>query len=99
MWPVDPGSLEHRDLGGIAADHGWAELLLESCEAVGPLLDERDLVAEVDERARHVRPDLPAAGDDRVHQALAFGVAACTVANSSEIAVWVGQTMVIPRSE
>ena len=97
---ADPGSLEDADLGRVAADHGRAELLFEAPEAVGSLLDERDLVAEVDERARHVRPHLPPARDDDVHQLdAAFGVAARTVSRSDEIAVCVGQTILIPRSE
>ena len=79
----DPGPLEDRDLRRVAADHDRPELLLESCEPIRALLDHRHLVAEVEQRARHVRADLPAAGDDRVHQAaLAGGVAARTVSRS-----------------
>ncbi len=98
--PRDPGALEDGDLGRVAADHGRAELLLESREAIRSLLDQRHLVAEVEQRARHVRAHLAAARDDDVHQAgVALGVAARTVSRSPAIAVCVGQTMLIPRSE
>ena len=95
----DAGALEHRDLGRVAADHDRPELLLEQREAIGSLLDQRDLVAQVDQRAGHVGAHLPASCDDDVHQTAASGTPARTVSRSDEIAVCVGQTMLMPRSE
>jgi len=96
----DPCALEDGDLGRVSAEHDRPELLLEPREAVGPLLDHRDLVPEIEKRARDVRSDLPSPGNDRVHQAeAAFGVAMRTVSSRDEIAVCVGQTTLIPRPE
>ena len=88
------------DLGRVAADHDRAELLLEPREPIGALLDQRHLVPHLEERARDVRADLPPAGDDDVHQDAELGWAAVarTVSRSAEIAVCVGQTVLIPRS-
>ena len=63
-----------------------------------PLLDQRHLVAHLEERARDVRADLPPAGDDDVHQAAlrAGGVAGAHGVESDEIAVCVGQTVRMP---
>ena len=98
--PRDPGALEDGDLGGIAADDDRTELLLEPRETIWPLLDHRHLVAEVEQRPRHVRAHLPTTRDDDVHQAgVTLGVAARTVSRRPAIAVCVGQTMLIPRSE
>src|SRR4029079_10039899 len=95
--PSYPGALENPDLGGIAADDGRAELLLESRETIRALLDHRHLVAEVEKRARHIRAHLAAASDDDVHQAWgSLGAAARTVSRSPAMAVCVGQTMLIP---
>ena len=76
------------------------ELLLEPREPVGALLDQRHLVAHLEQRARRVRADLPAAGDDDVHQVASAGSGrvARTVSSSTEIAVCVGQTVWSPRS-
>ncbi len=64
----DPRPLEDEELGRVAALHLVLELVLERLEAVAPLLDQRHLVPEPEERARDVRADLAAAGDDDVHQ-------------------------------
>ena len=78
------------------------ELLLEPLEAVAPLLDERRLVPEPQHPAQHARPDLAAAGHDRVHQRAASSSAPAASANVStlsvswSIAVCVGQTTFIP---
>ena len=84
------------ELGRVAELHLMLELLLELLEARRPLLDQRHLVPHPQERAGDVRPDLAASRDDRVHQASAFSAIRTRVA-SSEIAVWVGQTVSIPR--
>jgi hypothetical protein len=65
------------------------ELLLEPVVAVAPLLDQRRLVAEPEQRAQDVRADLPPTRDQRVHQAGAtsFGACASTAAVSDSIAV------------
>ena len=95
----DACAFEDGDLRRVSPDHHRAELLLEPREAIGTLLDHRHLVSEVDERARDVRAHLSPTGDDDVHQASdSFGADARTVSSSPEIAVWVGQTMLIPRS-
>ena len=92
----DPGQLEHVQLGRVAEQHLVLELLLQLLEAVRPLLDERHLVSHPEQRARDVRAHLAAAGDDRVHQRLAPGADARRRAR--EMAVFVGQTVCIPRA-
>ena len=59
-----------------------------------------NLVAQFEERACDVRADLPAPGDDRVHQACPAWCFRDTraAARSSEMAVWVGQIVCSPRS-
>ena len=96
---ADPGSLEDADLRRVAPHDDRTELLLEPGEAVGTLLDQRQLVAHLEEGPRDVGPDLPAAGDDDVHQVAraGCGVAARAVSRSTEIAVCVGQTVCSPR--
>ena len=69
----DARALEDADLGRVAAHDDRAELVLEEREAVGALLDHRHLVTHLEQRARAVRPDLPAPGDDDVHQAASVG--------------------------
>ena len=64
----DARALEHADLSRVAPHHHRAELLLETGEPVRALLDQRDLVAHLEQRTRDVRADLPSAGDDDVHQ-------------------------------
>ena len=79
--------------------HDRSELLLQTREPVGALLDQRDLVAHLDQRAGDVRSHLSSTGDDDVHQvACGAGAEACTVSRSTEIAVCVGQTVFNPRS-
>ena len=56
---LDPGPLEHVELGRVAADEAMLELVLEALEAEGALLDQGDLVAVADQRAGDVRADLP----------------------------------------
>ena len=72
-----PARLEDEELGRVAALHLVLELVLELLEAVAPLLDQRHLVPEAKERARHVRADLAAAGDDDVHQPATSSVSCC----------------------
>ena len=75
--PLDPGALEHDELGRVAVDDLVLELVLEPLEAVAPLLDQRHLVPAAEQAAREVRADLAAACDQDVHQAglRAFGAA------------------------
>ena len=96
-----PGALEHEQLGRVAALHLVLELVLEPVEAVAALLDQRHLVPEAQERARDVRADLAAACDDDVHQAVARAPGssqARTVSAILSIAVFVGQTVRMPRA-
>ena len=75
------------------------ELVLELLEAVRTLLDQRHLVPHREQRASDVGADLAAAGDDRVHQALASsgaGASLRTAAASDEMAVCVGQIVRMP---
>ena len=101
--PRDPGPLEHEDLGRVADDRGVLELLLEVGEAVAPLLDDRHLVADPAQRARDVRADLAAAGDEDEHQDAAAGARSgltahdFTASDSTSIAVDVGDTVRRPR--
>src|SRR6185437_1490078 len=88
-------ALEDEELGRVAALHLVLELVLEYLEAVAPLLDQRHLVAEAQERARHVRADLAAARDDHVHQptASSASVSACTVGIAHERAASISESM------
>ena len=78
------------------------ELVLEPLEAVAALLDQRDLVAETQERARDVRADLAAARHDDVHQTVAARAPGSsqvrTISAILSIAVFVGQTVRMPRA-
>ena len=97
--PGDPGALEDGDLRRVAEHRGMAELRLELGEAVAPLLDDRDLALHLDERARDVRADLAAAGDDHVHQPATWGSGTSHARTASvrvAIAVCVGQTVRSP---
>ena len=104
--PRDSRPLEHEELGRVASLHLVLELVLELLEAVTPLLDQRHLVAEAEERAHDVRADLAAAGDDDIHQpgtssaaGRAIGIAHVRADSSSlSIATLVGQTVSSPRS-
>ena len=80
----DARALEDADLGRVTAHDDRAELALEAREAVGPLLDQRHLVAHLEQRARRVRTYLPSTRDDHVHQVASAGsgVAARTVSRS-----------------
>ena len=96
----DPGELEHVDLGCVAADDDGSELLLEPREALRTLLDQRDLMAHLEQRTCDVRADLASARNDDVHQLGPAG-SSCpvrTASSISEIAVCVGQTVCRPRS-
>src|SRR4051794_37765421 len=65
---LDARALEHPQLGRVAVLHRMLELLLDD-EVAAPLaLDERDLLALVDELARQVPADLAAADDEDIHQ-------------------------------
>ena len=77
--------------------HDRAELLLETREPIGPLLDHRELVPHLEQRARHVRSDLATSGDDDVHHAsCGAGALGRTVSRRTEIAVCVGHTVFEP---
>ena len=96
----DPGALEHVELGRVAALHLVLELVLEALEAVAALLDQRHLLADAEQRARDVRADLAAAGDDHVHQTTSTrGTSQVrTVSINASMAVDVGQTVRMPRA-
>ena len=49
--PRDPGPLEDEELGRVAELRAVLELLLQALPAVAPLLDQRHLVPEVEERS------------------------------------------------
>ena len=61
----DAGPLEDGDLGRVAADHRPGRTPPRAARSGRALLDQRHLVAEVEQRARDVRADLASAGDDR----------------------------------
>jgi hypothetical protein len=63
---LDARALEHPQLGRVAVLHGVLELLLDDQVAAALLLDQRDLVALLDELAGEVPADLAAAADDDV---------------------------------
>ena len=84
-----PAALEHVDLGRVAVQDQVARTPPRAARSGRALLDQRHLVAHRDERARDVRADLAAAGDDHVHQRarLGAGIAARTASASTAIAV------------
>ena len=98
--PRDPGQLEDVQLGRVAVQDLVLELVLELVEPRRALLDQRHLVPGPQQRAGDVRADLAASGDDGVHARYPAATAAAlrTRCSSSEIAVWVGQTVSIPRA-
>ena len=95
----DACALEDEELGRVTDDRGVLELLLEVVEPVAPLLDDRHLVPDAAQRARDVRADLAAAGDEDEHQEAAAGARSglteqdLTASVSTSIAVDVGQTV------
>src|SRR5439155_27148821 len=91
--PLDPGSLEHVELGPVAVETAVLELLLERVEADRVLLDDHDLVPEPVQRAGQVRSDLPSADDHDGHQR----PSPSTDAVSASMAVRVGETISKPR--
>src|SRR5205823_10430895 len=64
---LDPRALEHPELGAVAVLDAVLELLLDDRVADGVGLDERDLVALLDELAREVPADLAGSDDHDVH--------------------------------
>ena len=64
---LDPGLLEHEQLGGVPVHRLVLELGLEPLVAVAVLLDDRCLMAVPQERAHDVRARLAAACDQDVH--------------------------------
>ncbi len=96
LGALDAAALEHHQLGRVAVLGDVLELLLEQAVAVGALLDDRDLVAHLQQLVGEVAPDLAAACDEDVHQIAA--VCESTVSESTSIAPEVGQTVRIPSS-
>ncbi len=89
--PLDACALEDEQLRRVAVDDDVLELVLEPLEPVAALLDQGDLVPEAQQAPRQVRPDLPAARDQDVHQAR-WGTAQARAASASaSIAIEVGQ--------
>src|SRR4051812_17204260 len=64
---LDAGPLEHPQLRAVAVLRGVLELLLDGAEARPVVLDDRQLVALVDQLASQVPADLPGTDDDDVH--------------------------------
>ena len=96
---LDARAFERVELGRVADLHLVLELALEHLVPVAALLDQGQLVAEAEQRPRHVRPDLAASGDDRVHaQASTRSAVSSTDSVSASIAVMVGHTVRSPRS-
>ncbi len=101
--PLDAGPLEDEQLGGVSDLNPVLELGLEPLEAVAPLLDESDLVAETEEGACDIRPHLAPAGDQDIHQRVVArsgrGSQERAASMSTDMALEVGQTMRRPRVE
>ena len=90
---LDPGPLEHPQLGRVAVLDGVLELLLDGQVAAPVLLDHGDLVAALEQLAREVPADLAGAGDDHVqagHQRSSAAFSSCS------IAICVGQIVCEP---
>src|SRR5947209_10292168 len=94
VGPLDPGPLEHPQLGRVAVLHGVLELLLDDQVAAPVALDERDLLALVDELAREVPAHLAAADDQDVHQAESSERSSAR--RNMSIACWVGEIVPSP---
>ena len=67
---LDAGPLEHEELGGVAVADDVLEPLLEPGVALAVVLEQRHLVAHLEQRARKVRAHLAATRDQDVHAAL-----------------------------
>src|SRR5829696_1229742 len=93
---LDPGALEHPQLGRVAVLDGVLELLLDGQVAAPVLLDHGDLVAALEQLAREVPADLARAGDDHVQAGHQAGSSAAF--SSCSIAIWVGQIVCSPCS-
>ena len=70
---LDPGPLEHPELGGVAVGDVVLELLLDGQVAAAVALDHRHLVLLFEQLAGQVPADLAGADDDDVHQAPSLG--------------------------
>ena len=64
---LDPGPLEHPQLGRVAVLDVVLELLLDGQVAVAVVLDQRHLVLLLEQLPREVPADLSCADDDDVH--------------------------------
>ncbi len=64
---LDPGPLQHVQLGGIAEPRDVLELLFENAVAVAIVVQQRHLVAHLHERRGQVRPHLAATNDQDIH--------------------------------
>src|SRR6185436_6119495 len=68
----DPGPLEDPELGGVPVEDAVLELLLDGQVSLAVGLDQRHLVALVDQLAGEVPADLATADDQHVIAALAL---------------------------
>ena len=70
---LDPGPLEHPELGGVAVGDVVLELLLDRQVAAAVALDHRHLVVLFEQLAGQVPAHLAGADDDDVHQPAPYG--------------------------
>ena len=99
--PLDPGALEHEELGRVAVDDDVLELVLEPLEPVTALLDQCHLVTGAQQAPREVGADLSAACDQDVHRQARAGCGTAqrrAASVSASIAFEVGQTVRMPCS-
>ena len=66
---LDPGPLQHPELGGVAVGDVVLELLLDGQVATAVALDHRHLVVLFEQLAGEVPAHLAGADDDDVHSA------------------------------
>ena len=97
---LDPGPLQHPELGGVAVEDVVLELLLDGQVAAAVALDHRHLVLLFEQLAGQVPADLSGSDDDDVHQAPVLGAAGApasrTAVSSISIATRVGQIVFRP---
>ena len=98
VGPLDPGPLQHPELGGVAVGDVVLELLLDGQVAAAVALDHRHLVVLFEQLAGQVPADLPRSDDDDVHAqtTLLRWAPSRTALSSMSIATRVGQIVCIP---
>src|SRR3954454_16497465 len=101
---LDPGPLQHPQLGGVAVGDVVLELLLDGQVAAAVALDHRHLVFLFEQLASQVPAHLARADDDDVHQEASLAAPpeasrtapSRTALSSMSIATRVGQTVCMP---